>query len=65
MPAPPPVPPGAVITLEQVEKQAILAALARNEGNQTRTASELDIGTATLYRKLKRYGAGDGEEPPN
>jgi DNA-binding protein Fis len=30
--------------------------LALNEGNQTRTAQQLEIGTATLYRKLKSYG---------
>jgi len=25
-------------------------------GNQTRTAEQLQIGAATLYRKLKSYG---------
>ena len=42
--------------LEDVEKEYILAALAHNHGNQTRTAHELRIGTTTLYRKLKAYG---------
>lgn len=42
--------------LEAVEKDYILAALDRNDGNQTQTARQLGIGTATLYRKLKRYG---------
>jgi DNA-binding NtrC family response regulator len=32
--------------------------LAANGGNQTRTAAQLHIGTATLYRKLKSYAAG-------
>ncbi len=44
-----------VTTLEQAEKRFILAALAANGGNQTRTAEQLHIGSATLYRKLKSY----------
>ncbi|WP_437813990.1 sigma 54-interacting transcriptional regulator [Sorangium sp. So ce1078] len=43
-------------TLGDVEKGHILSALARNGGNQTRTAAELGIGVSTLYRKLKEYG---------
>ncbi|XXF76722.1 sigma-54-dependent Fis family transcriptional regulator [Myxococcaceae bacterium GXIMD 01537] len=43
-------------TLEEMEKTYILAVLQRNEGNRTRTAEQLDIGVATLYRKLKHYG---------
>jgi transcriptional regulator of acetoin/glycerol metabolism len=31
--------------------------LERNAGNQTVTARQLGIGAATLYRKLKQYGA--------
>lgn len=46
----------AVRPLEVVEREYILAALALNRGNQTRTAEQLQIGTATLYRKLKSYG---------
>jgi DNA-binding NtrC family response regulator len=42
--------------LEQIEKEYILGALALNGGNQTHTAEQLQIGSATLYRKLKRYG---------
>jgi two-component system, NtrC family, response regulator HydG len=48
---------GAVRPLEAVEKEYILAVLALNGGNQTRAAEQLRIGSATLYRKLKRYGA--------
>lgn len=55
------IPPRSVIgpvkALETVEKDYILAVLEHNQGNQTRTAGQLGIGTATLYRKLKRYGA--------
>ena len=47
---------GTVQPLEMVEKDYILAALALNNGNQTRTAEQLKIGSATLYRKLKSYG---------
>ena len=47
---------GDVEPLEEVERRYILAALDKNEGNQTRTAKQLQIGTATLYRRLKRYG---------
>jgi transcriptional regulator with PAS, ATPase and Fis domain len=42
--------------LQEVEMEYILGALGRNGGNQTVTARQLGIGTATLYRKLKAYG---------
>ncbi|MFN7132203.1 MAG: helix-turn-helix domain-containing protein, partial [Myxococcales bacterium] len=48
---------GAVRALDDVEREAILAALDANGGNQARTAEQLGIGTATLYRKLKQYRA--------
>jgi DNA-binding protein Fis len=32
-----------------------------NDGNQTRTATQLGIGTATLYRKLKIYHSDEAE----
>ena len=53
---PKPAVDGVVRALDDVEKEYILAALELNEGNQTRTAEQLQIGSATLYRKLKRYG---------
>jgi two-component system, NtrC family, response regulator HydG len=46
---------GAIRPLDDVEKEYILAVLQLNEGNQTRTAEQLQIGSATLYRKLKAY----------
>jgi two-component system, NtrC family, response regulator HydG len=61
---PEPAPAGAVRPLEQVEKDYILAALELNGGNQTRTAEQLQIGSATLYRKLKRYGRIGTARPP-
>ncbi|MBK9515948.1 MAG: sigma-54-dependent Fis family transcriptional regulator [Anaeromyxobacter sp.] len=52
-----PARPAASRRLEEVEREAILAALAAHGGNQARTAATLGIGTATLYRKLKAYRA--------
>ncbi len=49
-------------TLEDMEREYILAVLARNGGNRARTAEQLAIGVATLYRKLKQYGE---PEPPH
>jgi DNA-binding protein Fis len=40
--------------------------LELNSGNQTRTAEQLRIGSATLYRKLKKYGLiGQSPGQPN
>jgi DNA-binding NtrC family response regulator len=47
---------GVVRPLEDVEREYILQALELNGGNQTHTAQQLRIGSATLYRKLKSYG---------
>ena len=46
--------------LDEVVKEYIIASLALNDGNQTRTARQLHIGSATLYRKLKKYGLTPG-----
>ena len=46
----------AVQALHVVEKDYVLAVLKLNAGNRTRTAKQLRIGSATLYRKLKSYG---------
>lgn len=43
------------MTLAEIEKRAILAALKRNGGNRMAAAAELDIGKTTLYRKLQEY----------
>jgi DNA-binding NtrC family response regulator len=47
---------GTVQPLSEVEREYILAVLELNGGNQTRSAEQLRIGSATLYRKLKKYG---------
>ncbi|MDF1566362.1 MAG: sigma-54-dependent Fis family transcriptional regulator [Deltaproteobacteria bacterium] len=46
----------AVQPLAEVEKDYILAVLELNGGNQAQTARQLGIGSATLYRRLKKYG---------
>jgi DNA-binding NtrC family response regulator len=47
---------GTLRPLDEIEKEYILVALELNGGNQTHTAQQLKIGSATLYRKLKSYG---------
>jgi DNA-binding NtrC family response regulator len=47
---------GGTRTLAEVERDYVLAVLDRNGGHRERTAAELDIGIATLFRKLKRWG---------
>jgi len=44
--------------LEEVEKEAILAALDASGGNKSETARRLGINRKTLHKKLKSYGAG-------
>jgi DNA-binding NtrC family response regulator len=63
---PMPVVSGAVAKpLADVEKEYILAVLKLNDGNQTSTAKQLRIGSATLYRKLKSWGlTGRGKPDP-
>jgi len=43
-------------TLENLERQAVAAALHRWEGNRTRAAEELGITRRTLLNKIKKYG---------
>jgi DNA-binding NtrC family response regulator len=54
---------GQVRPLEDIERAHILAALKHNDGNQTVTARQLQIGSATLYRKLKAYGELTARHP--
>lgn len=49
---------GETRPLSDVERDYILAVLKANGGNRARTAAQLQIGPATLYRKLKEYGTG-------
>lgn len=45
----------AVPTLAELEREAIVGALAATEGNRRRAAELLQIGERTLYDKIKRY----------
>jgi DNA-binding NtrC family response regulator len=53
--APPPADRRAM-TLEQVEQQAIRAALARHEGNVVAAAEELGMSRSALYRHMEKHG---------
>ncbi len=44
------------VPLAQIEKSAIIEALARNDGDRRRTADELGISLRTLQYRLKEYG---------
>jgi DNA-binding NtrC family response regulator len=53
--------PGVVVfrpgmTIEDMERQAIQAALTEVRGNRRKAAELLGIGERTLYRKIARYG---------
>jgi DNA-binding NtrC family response regulator len=48
----------AGMTMAEVERAAIEAALREHEGNRRKAAEVLGIGERTLYRKLKQYGLG-------
>ncbi len=57
----PPAPPGGIVlqpgmTLEDIEREAILAALAEVDGSRRHAARLLGIAERTLYRKIRRYG---------
>jgi len=63
-------PPGATVvpntvtitpgmTMAEIEKAAILAALRETRGNRRKASEILDIGERTLYRKLKEYEVPD------
>jgi DNA-binding NtrC family response regulator len=43
-------------TMDEIEREAIAAALARSNGNISKVVRELGIGRTTLYRKIKKYG---------
>jgi DNA-binding NtrC family response regulator len=49
-------------TLDDIERQAIMATLRMTSGDRTATARILGIDKSTLYRKLKRYSIEMGAE---
>jgi DNA-binding NtrC family response regulator len=46
------------LTLQELEKQAIIETLAKTGNNRQLTAKILGIGERTLYRKIKEYKLG-------
>lgn len=44
------------MSLDDMEKKAILLALERNKGKRRNAARELNVSERTLYRKIKEYG---------
>lgn len=46
---------GVTLTLEEMEKQLILDALDKHDGNYSSVAQQLGISRQTLYNKLKKY----------
>ncbi len=59
-PREPELPEGAVVfhpgmTMEELERQAIAAALSSVNGNRRKAAELLGIGERTLYRKIAKY----------
>jgi len=45
-------------SMEEIEKEAILATLKASGGNKSETARRLGITRKTLHNKLKNYGLG-------
>jgi two-component system response regulator HydG len=43
------------VSLNELEKQAIVETLAKTKGNREKAAKILGIGERTLYRKIKEY----------
>lgn len=50
------------LSITEVERKAIFAALQYCQGDKTETARRLGIGKTTLYRKLKEYGFHFGKD---
>jgi two-component system response regulator AtoC len=44
------------LSMSDIKKQAVIDALARNDGNRTHAAQALGISRKTLLNKIKEYG---------
>ncbi len=51
--------PAGIVSIADLEKQAILTAIHTLNGDKLMAAKLLGIGKTTLYRKLKEYGIED------
>jgi two-component system, NtrC family, response regulator AtoC len=49
-------------TLRELEREAILGALAANHGNRRKAADQLGIGLRTLYTRLREFGISSEPE---
>jgi DNA-binding NtrC family response regulator len=56
---PPGLPGSRIMTIAEMEKQAILGTIEQLNGDKLMAARLLGIGKTTLYRKLKEYGSQD------
>lgn len=53
--------PSELVPMEEVERRYVLRVLEAVAGNKTLAARILGFDRKTLYRKLERYGAEDGQ----
>ncbi len=53
---------GGIVSIAEMEKQAILATIRQLKGDKLMAAKLLGIGKTTLYRKLKEYGISEDTE---
>jgi DNA-binding NtrC family response regulator len=53
---------GAIVSIADMEKQAILGTIRQLNGDKLMAARLLGIGKTTLYRKLKEYGLTEASE---
>ena len=44
-----------ILNLDAIEKNAILKVLEKNKGNVSKSAKDLGITRAALYRRLEKY----------
>ncbi|HWO21145.1 MAG TPA: sigma-54 dependent transcriptional regulator [Kofleriaceae bacterium] len=49
-----------LLTLEEIERRHVIRVLEACDGNRTDAAKVLGLDRKTLYRKLLRWGVGDG-----
>lgn len=52
-----------IVSITDLEKQAILGTIRQLNGDKLMAAKLLGIGKTTLYRKLKEYGLTGAGEP--
>ena len=47
--------PEAPVTIQEIEKQALVKALKNANGNVEQASKALGVSRATFYRKIKKY----------